>query len=208
MPAPLEMPLSQRGTPTWEMALDYPRQGEWTEEDYLSLDIGQLVEFTDGVLEFLPMPKMSHARISRFVSDLLRAYVISRALGEVLWAPCPIRVGPGKLREPDVLYLSKRKIPREDVPPDGADLVVEVVSEGSQSRQRDFETKREEYAEAGIPEYWIVDPASETITVLTLDAGQYKLHGEFRSGGTATSVLLPGFEVNVGAAFAAAKPQL
>ena len=204
----LMLPPSQRGTPTWEMALDYPCQGDWTEAEYLSLDTGRLIEFNDGVLEFLPMPKTSHARISRFISDLLRQYVDSRKIGEVLWAPCPIRVAPRKLREPDILYLSHQRIPQDDTPPVGADLVVEIISPGMESRRRDMETKRDEYAEAGIPEYWVVDPDNETITVLTLVGKRYELHHEFPAGTTAGSVLLAGFEVDVSATFAAARPPL
>lgn len=200
------VPLSQRGTPTWELALNYPRQGEWTEDEYLSLDTNRLVEFTDGVLEFLPMPKPSHARLSRFISDLLRAHVGSKALGDVFWAPLSIRIGPTKLREPDIVYLRQDRIPRDDVPPDGADLVVEIVSDGKQNRERDLLIKRQEYAAAGIPEYWIVDPATETITVLSLVGEAYTIHDEFHAGSQATSVLLPGFRVDVSAAFAAAKP--
>jgi len=204
----LMLPPSQRGTPTWEMALDYPCQGDWTEAEYLSLDTGRLIEFNDGVLEFLPMPKTSHARISRFISDLLRQYVDSRKIGEVLWAPCPIRVAPRKLREPDILYLSHQRIPQDDTPPVGADLVVEIISPGMESRRRDMETKRDEYAEAGIPEYWVVDPDNETITVLTLVGKRYELHHEFPAGTTAGSVMLAGFEVDVSATFAAARPPL
>lgn len=200
------MPLSERGTPTWELALNYPRQGEWTEDEYLSLDTNRLVEFTDGVLEFLPMPKPSHARLSRFISDLLRSHVTSKQLGDVFWAPFSIRIGPKKLREPDIVYLRHDRIPEEDVPPDGADLVVEVVSGGSQHRDRDLRIKRQEYAAAGIPEYWVVDPETELITVLTLVDNNYVVHDEFRMGTQATSVLLPGFQVDVAAAFAAAKP--
>lgn len=203
---PDESRLSQRGTPTWELALNYPYQGEWTEEEYLSLDTNRLIEFTDGVLEFLPTPKPSHARISRFISDLLRAYVASKSLGDVFWAPFSVRIGPKKLREPDIVYLSHGRIPREDLPPDGADLVVEVVSEGGQNRDRDLRTKRGEYALAGIPEYWIVDPDSQAITVLTLAGNTYAVHGEFRAGSQATSVLLPGFQVDVQAVFASATP--
>jgi len=190
------------------MALDYPCQGDWTEAEYLSLDTGRLIEFNDGVLEFLPMPKTSHARISRFISDLLRQYVDSRNIGEVLWAPCPIRVAPRKLREPDILYLSHQRIPQDDTPPLGADLVVEIISPGMESRRRDMETKRDEYAEAGIPEYWVVDPDNETITVLTLVGKRYELHHEFPAGTTAGSVMLAGFEVDVSATFAAARPPL
>ena len=54
----------------------------------------------------------------------------------------------------------------------------------------------------GIPEYWIVDPELGQITVLTLDGQTYAVHGEFKRGEQATSKLLPGFSVDVAAAFA------
>jgi Uma2 family endonuclease len=198
---------SKRGEPTWEVAeLFYPRQGEWTEADYLALDTNRLVEFTDGVLEFLTMPKLTHARVSRYVSDLLRAYVDSKRLGETLWAPVSVRLREGMLREPDVLFLKTGRSVTRDVP-NGADLVIEVVSHDPRDHERDYEQKRIEYAEAGIPEYWIVDPQTDTITVLTLPAGatEYAVHGEFRPGQQATSVLLPGFTVDVAACFAAGR---
>ena len=62
--------------------------------------------------------------------------------------------------------------------------------------------KREEYAKAGIPEYWIVDPELGQITVLVLDGSVYAVHGEFARGQQATSKLLPGFAVDVTAALA------
>jgi Uma2 family endonuclease len=199
------LPLSEPGSPTWEIALNFPRQGEWTEEEYLSLGSNRLIEYSDGVLEFLPMPKPSHARISRYLSDLLRNHVASKNLGEVFWAPFSIRIAATRLREPDILFLSHDRIPDDDVPPDGADLVVEVVSEGNEHRFRDFNTKRSEYAAAGIPEYWIVDPANEVVLVLKLVDGSYQVHGEFRSGQIASSALLPGFEVDVNSLYQAAK---
>lgn len=68
-------------------------------------------------------------------------------------------------------------------------------------------TKRQEYAEAGIAEYWIVDPRTETITVLALPTGarEYAVHGVFAAGAEATSTLLNGFAADVTAVFAAAK---
>jgi Uma2 family endonuclease len=85
---------------------------------------------------------------------------------------------------------------------EAADLVMEVVSESDPKRDRD--TKRSEYAQAGIPEYWIVDPQSLLITVLTLQGNEYAVHGQFVIGQQATSKLLPGFEVEVEQVFAAA----
>src|SRR5207237_10469473 len=60
-------PLSGPGEPTWEVARFYPLQGEWTEADYLALPTNQLVELSDGRLEFLPMPKHFHQMIVAFL---------------------------------------------------------------------------------------------------------------------------------------------
>lgn len=64
---------------------------------------------------------------------------------------------------------------------------------------------RIEYEQAGIPEYWIVDPQDELVTVLVLDGDAYRTHGEFRPGETATSALLKSFTINVKACFEAAE---
>lgn len=83
--------------------------------------------------------------------------------------------------------------------------MIEVLSEGEANRRRDKEVKVEEYAEAGIPEYWIVDPEMRQVTVLVLDGTAYRQHGVFGPGETATSVLLPGFRASVDEVFAAAQ---
>ena len=57
--------------------------------------------------------------------------------------------------------------------------------------------KRRDYAEADIPEYWIVDPRTETVTVLGLVDGEYAEAGLFGRGDSASSRLLSGFEVPV-----------
>ena len=77
----------------------------------------------------------------------------------------------------------------------GADLVPEVVS--PEDPERDTGTKRLDYAQARIPEYWIVNPIDETVTVLVLDGNAYSEHGVFRRGGRAESVCLEGFSVSV-----------
>ena len=61
-------------------------------------------------------------------------------------------------------------------------MVVEVVS--PKGRRRDFVQKPFDYVEAGIPEYRIVDPREESITVLTLEGDAYTEHGVFGRGGT------------------------
>ena len=77
--------------------------------------------------------------------------------------------------------------------------MVEVVS--PDRPERDVVDKRADCAEAGIPEYWVVDPRDETITVLELRAYGYVEHGVYRLGGEADSPLLPGFSAVVADVF-------
>jgi len=196
---------SRRGEPAWEIAFLFPPQGEWTEEEYLALNTSRLIELSDGCLEVLPMPTPLHQLIVRFLFRLLDAFVLSQGLGEVFFAPLPVRLWSGKYREPDIIYVRPERIRSLRKQLDGADLAMEVVSEGAENRERDLETKRREYAKAGIGEYWIVDLQERRITVLALDGRVYRVHGQFGPGTQATSVLLPGFAVAVDNVFAAAQ---
>lgn len=178
----------------------------WTEAEFLTLDnnIGNwMIELVDGRLEFPPMPDMYHQDIVIFLLFRLDEFVSAHCEGEVLQAPLPVRLGNKLFREPDIAYFKPHRIKDKHQPPEGADLVMEVVSPGEEARERDLKTKRREYAKAKIPEYWIVDPETKTITVLTLSGKSYKVHGEFKAGQTAASKLLKGFKVAVSDVFAA-----
>jgi Uma2 family endonuclease len=199
-------PASRPGEPAWEVALLFPAQGEWTEAEYLALDAHRLVELSDGCLEVLPMPTIFHQLVVKFLLQWLEGYVSSHAGGGmVLFAPLPIRLGAGKFREPDVVYLRPERAVNLHGQPDGADLVIEVVSEGAENRHRDLEIKRQEYSAAGITEYWIVDPEQQRVTVLTLEGQSYRVHGAYGPGTRATSVLLPGLAVDVEAVLSAGR---
>ena len=197
----LELKLIRRADGI-ELDLDMlPLQGLWTEEQYLVLSnqTNHLIEFTDGTLEVLPMPTRSHQVILLLLYNLFRA-IIGRNGGEILVAPLRLRVRPGKFREPDILMLLDAADPRnQDAYWLGADLVVEVVS--PDHSERDTEEKPRDYPEAGIPEYWIVNPLDATITVLVLDGQAYRRHGLFRRGERATSELLPSLSVSVDEVF-------
>lgn len=200
-------PPSEPGAPSWPVALLFPPQGQWTEAEYLALQkrSRRLVELTDGQIEVLSMPNPFHQRIVRYLFRLLEACVAAIGSGEVFFAPLPIRLWAGKYRDPDIAFLRPGRISDPHQQPQGADLVVEVVSDDDEDRRRDFDTKRQEYAQAGVAEYWIVDPKTETVVVLALDGPAYRLHGEFPLGTTATSLLLPAFTVDVTAVFDAGR---
>jgi Uma2 family endonuclease len=168
----------------------------WTEDEYLALGADQLAEFDNGRVEFLPMPDELHQWISRFLFLALHHFVEERKLGQTYYSPLPVRLWDVRYREPDIVFLAKGRKRRKRVPI-GADLVVEIVNEGKAQRERDFEDKRRDYAAAGIPEYWIVDPESQTVTVLVLDGSEYAEHGSFGRDDVATSRLLSGFSISV-----------
>lgn len=200
--APLQRgrkPLSPH--PTQILSL-LPAPGAWTAEDYLWLtrDTNQLIELTGGCLETLPMPTDTHQRV---LLRLLVAFLqhLEPRGGLALMAPLKLRLSPDLFREPDILALLDRTDSRRgDAWWTGADLVAEVLGPGN--RSHDTVTKRSEYAAAGIPEYWLVDPQEHRLTVLVLEGDGYREHGRFESGQTATSTLLVGFGIDVAAVFA------
>ena len=190
-------PHPKAGEPAWDLALMYPLQGDWSVENYLSLDSGMLVEYSDGFVRVLPMPSLLHQWIARFLFLALERFVSERNLGEVFFAPLPVRLTPTKYREPDIIFVRPERIRSMKGQPEGADLVVEIVSDGKESHERDYIEKRVEYAAAAISEYWIVDPERRIITVLVLAGGVFQEHGVYHHGDIASSPLLGEFSVRV-----------
>lgn len=167
-----------------------PPQGAWSDDAYLWLSdhTNHLIELTDGHIQELPMPTFIHQAVLLFLYGLFHEHVTPRG-GVVMVAPLRVRLRAAKFREPDLLLLRDCDDPRgQNRYWTGADLVMEVVSPDNPGR--DLVEKRIDYAEAGIPEYWIADPRDETVSVLALREGAYVEHGVFRRGDTATSPLV------------------
>src|SRR5262249_25206047 len=162
----------------------------------------RLVEFTDGFLEALPMPTDKHQSLLKFLFLAFYAFAEPRG-GKVHFAPLRLRIRPGKFREPDLmLLLSAADARRQNRFWLGADLALEVVSEDKP--ERDLVDKRTDYAEARVPEYWIVNPLTESISVYRLQGDAYVETGVYHRGEAAASVLLPEFSVAVAEVFNAA----
>ncbi len=172
-------------------------QGLWTQDQYLAISevTNHLIEFTDGCIEVLPMPTKRHQAVSACL--FLALVDAMRAIGgAVFYSPLRLQVREGKFREPDLLLVLDAADPRaQNAYWLGADLVMEIVSPDNPAR--DIHVKRADYAEAHIPEYWIVNPLNETITVLALQGAEYVEHGVFERGGHARSATLSGFGVDV-----------
>lgn len=195
--------IDQSSSQEWKDFLEevLPAQGCWTEEAYLVLTDHRtrLVEFTDGFLEALPMPTDKHQSMLQLLFLALFHYVEPRG-GKVHFAPIRLRIRKGKFREPDImLLLSAKDRRRENRYWMGADLALEVVSEDKP--ERDLVDKLGDYAEGHVPEYWIVNPLTETITVLHLQGDAYREAGVYRRGQSAASMLMQGFSISVDAVF-------
>lgn len=178
-----------------------PIQGLWTEEQYLAMTdhSRRLLEYDDGVIEVLPMPIPDHQKILAYLYRRFFAFMDALA-GVVLFAPLRIRVRPRQFREPDLVVLLDANDPRQEKRYWlGVDVAVEVVS--ADDPERDTKVKRKDYAAAGIPEYWIVNPLNETVTVLILEGDVYTEYGVFQRGDQVTSKLLEGFSVGVDEVF-------
>jgi Uma2 family endonuclease len=178
-----------------------PRQGDWSEEAYLVLtdNRNRLVEYTDGFLEVLPMPTDKQQSVLQFLFLAFFGFAQPRG-GKVHFAPLRLRIRPGKFREPDLLLLlSAADSRRQNRFWIGADVALEVVSE--EKTERDLVEKRGDYAEGRVPEYWIVNPQTETITVLHLRGEVYEEAGVYRRGESAASMVLAGFAVAAAAVF-------
>jgi Uma2 family endonuclease len=193
------VPSSQEWKDVLEEIL--PRQGQWSEQEYLVLTEHRtrLIEFTDGFLDVLPMPTDKHQAILGFLYTAFLSFIEPRG-GKVRFSPLRLRIRSGKFREPDLLLLRQAgDTRRQNRFWLGADLALEVVSE--EQPERDLVEKRGDYAEGHVPEYWIVNPQSQTITVLALSGESYVEAGIYGRGETATSVSLPDFSVAVSAVF-------
>lgn len=192
----------------WEVATLYPQQGEWSEEDYLKLTDhwNRRIEFTDGRVEFLSPPTLIHETLTRFLFLALYQFVDQRKLGKVFSNGIRLRIRPRKVRLPDVIFLRCDHFHAlHNRGWDGADLVMEVVGDSPGDRQRDYEEKLIDYAEAKIAEYWIIDPQRQVVLVHSLAPDRYSQPREYGRGQIAVSTLLEGFGVDVGSLFAAAE---
>jgi Uma2 family endonuclease len=144
-------------------------------EEFLATMEGTRAEWVDGEVELMSPVSIEHQRIAGFLYRLFCTYVERRRMGGQVMLPFQIKLGRSG-REPDVVYVLDENLPRVrrtfiDGP---ADLVVEVVS--PESRVRDRRTKYREYEQAGIREYWLIDPLERTAKVYRLTPeGNYAL---------------------------------
>lgn len=116
-------------------------------------------------------PTLRHQRVAFNLAFAISAFVRPRALGEVFMAPVDVLFSQFDVVEPDVLFVSKANAPRlRERHVEGApDLAIEVLSPSS--ARIDKVRKLRLYERHGVREYWLVDPATDTLDIHRLTAG-------------------------------------
>jgi Uma2 family endonuclease len=129
-------------------------------EEFLALPgDGQQMEWVDGEAIIFVPPNVRHQLLSGFLFFLLNGFAGLFNLGRVIAAPVEMRTRPnGPAREPDILFVGRDHLARltEQRLIGPADLIIEIVS--TETASRDRREKFQEYAAAGVPEYWWIDP--------------------------------------------------
>ncbi len=146
--------------------MSYARFLDWAD--------GRMLEWVDGQVVEMAPAATHHQQLVALLLSVLRIFVERHGLGEVLPAPYQMKLERSG-REPDLLYVAQAHRDRiRTVYLDGpADLVVEIVS--PESKRRDRVEKRAEYEAARVPEYWLVDPENQTVTICVIgDDGRYQ----------------------------------
>ncbi|BBU20453.1 Uma2 family endonuclease [Mycobacterium xenopi] len=145
--------------------------------DALELDPTRRWELSEGTLIMSPRPHLWHQRISRRLTRLLEDH-LPNGLEVVPEIEVITRASfPPSVRDPDIVVIPDRVFDQRPARVAAADvvLVVEIVSPGS--RGTDHVMKLHEYAQAGIENYWIVDPdapADGRFLAYRLDGGTYR----------------------------------
>ena len=174
-----------------------------TVDDFTQLpDDGKRYEILEGDLAVSPSPHRKHQRCVLQLTRLLQQYE-EAGYGQVFPAPFDVILDHYNVVEPDLLFIRQNRLGIvTDANVQGApDLVVEVLSPST--RERDLGVKAHLYARFQVPEYWVVDPEEETVTVYRLTEDGYHIVGSFRSGDMVDSPLFPDIPLVVADVFRA-----
>lgn len=144
------------------------KQGEYTLEDYYALPEDRRVELIDGVIYDMTAPTRTHQCLIGEIFGMLRAYIRGKG-GSCMpfMAPVDVRLDRDDktMVQPDVLVICPENLHQSDGRRiEGApDFVCEILSPST--RRKDLITKLAKYSNAGVREYWIVDPDTKKVIV-------------------------------------------
>ncbi len=165
-------------------------------EEFRQLPVdGKRYELVRGEVHVTPAPATRHQAVVQNLSGNLWPFVIKNHLGEVWTAPLDVRLSGDTALQPDLVFISNARagIIQENWIAGAPDLVVEVLSPSTAAYDR--ATKLPVYAEAGVPEVWLIDSQAKTVEVLKLQGKKYFVEATHARDQVLTSTLFPGWQL-------------
>jgi Uma2 family endonuclease len=169
-------------------------------------DDGKRHELIDGEHYVTPSPSTRHQRISGSLFLLIANWLEEHPIGQIFYAPYDVVFSRFDVVEPDLLYLSNERAAQVLTPLHAKgvpELVIEIASKGT--RKRDETIKRRLYEQAGVTEYWVVDPEIDVIRVYRRTDNRFNRPTELSrdAGDLLTTPLLPGLQLPLARIFKA-----
>jgi Uma2 family endonuclease len=149
-----------------------PCPGTATEQDVIAAEAAadkRLCELIDGTLVEKAVGQYE-SRVAHLIGHYMEDYLEQHDLGICYGADAMLRIVPGRVRLPDVSFVSWEKLPNHELPAEPIanlvpDLAVEVLSENN--TRREMENKRHEYFQGGARLVWEIDPPTRTARMYT-----------------------------------------
>lgn len=156
--------------------MSLPRQEVYTEDDYYNIPEDVRAELIDGQIYYQAAPSRRHQEILNFLNTEINMYIRSKN-GHCKVYPAPFAVklfNDGKnVVEPDISVICERDKLTDRGCTGAPDWIIEIISPGNP--EHDYIRKLNLYKDAGVREYWIVDPRSEKIFVYHLEQDKFAL---------------------------------
>jgi Uma2 family endonuclease len=178
-----------------------PASVPFTYRDYARLRDDRRYEVIEGKLFLMPSPRTWHQRTSLNLALVLAEHVRANSLGEVLEAPCDVVLSETNVVQPDILFVAKERLSiiEEKYVSAAPDLVIEILSPGTQARDRKLKFRL--YARFGVRELWIVDVPAGTVEVFENTDERLQLVSRLGKGDILRSAVLPKLRIALDAIF-------
>lgn len=146
--------------------MSLPKERTYTSEDYWNLPEGERAELIDGKLYAMAPPSFTHQRLIAQLVKTIGNYIDSQnGQCEIIPAPFAVNLDANDEDwvEPDISVICDKSKLTDRGCSGAPDFIIEIVSPSSQ--KHDYAVKNALYSQAGVREYWIVDPAKERTTI-------------------------------------------
>ena len=177
----------------------------WTSHDLELLpDNGKRYEIVDGELYMSKQPDMQHQIVCSRLVTFLNMWSFQSELGEAIGEPGLVFADDDDV-VPDVAWISHERF-ATSLQEDGKfhscpELVIEVLSPGSNNTRRDREVKLKLYSRRGAQEYWVINWQERRLEIYRRENAVLKLHSTLNESDTLTTPLLSEFSCRVGQLF-------